>query len=72
MHSGSHNFISLYVAICWVIIKISSYPWNHINWKKIKMVDTKKLRFSTPSILNISWIGPWVHRKIDAKGIDVV
>ena len=30
--------------------------------KKIKMADSKKGHFSTLSILNISWIGPWVSR----------
>ena len=70
MHSVSHNFISLYLAICWVIIKISSHPpWNHINCKKkIKIKKIQNGRHKKTEIFNfinsqyffmkISWIGP--------------
>ena len=45
--------------------------------KKIKMADTKKTEIfnsinSQYFFVKMSWIGPWVHRKIDAKGNDVV
>ena len=70
-NQGNHqNFKkSLLSYKCWLIF----LGWSK---KKIKMADSKKLRFSTPPILNIfSWkfyglvLGS--VELIDAKGIDV-
>ena len=55
-------------------IKISTHPWNEA--KKLKMADSKKLRFSKSPILKI--FSRKFHRLvlglvgvIDVKGIDV-
>ena len=46
-----------------------------IKKKKIQMANSKKLRFSKPSIPNIfaklSKIGPWISNKTDTKGVNV-
>ena len=83
-YSGSHNFVHPILLEISVIIKISSPPWFPINydwfeseWSKkkffekqkiLRMADSKKLRFSTPPILNIFSQKIWgLQEKNDVK-----